>query len=138
MKNSTSKKYTHALIVYLVIVAIGQITFSNMWSGEISKIDLFQGVIAPACCFAVAALFGWYRNAFTTFFSGIWITGLGTFLYLNFQKLTGYSGSKYYDLLMMDLLLMGKVVIAMLVIATILNTIVIQITLNKIKKNQES
>ncbi len=113
-----------AAMIYFVIIVIAQLVFSNMWAGEIKKIDLMQLVIAPACCFSLATMAGWYKNTITTFFSNIWICALGVFFYLTFQKFTFLSGSSYENLLFTNFNIMGKTIIGAVAISTIILTLV--------------
>lgn len=126
-----SVPHIQAAMIYYVIVLIGQLAFSSMWAGELKKIDLLQLVIAPACCFSIATLFGWYKNAITTFISNLWICPLGVFFYLTFQKFTFFSGSSYENLLFTNFNIMGKSVIGAMLISTIILTLVRKFSKNK-------
>lgn len=125
VKNKNSVKYVQAMIIYFVVVVVAQLAFSNMWSGELKKIDLFQIIIAPACCFSIATLAGWYRNAITAIFSGLWVFALGVFFYLSFQKFTFFSGSNYENLLLVNINNMGTTIIASGIISTLIIAVVI-------------
>lgn len=132
-KNQISKKYIQSILIFFIFVIITQLTFSKMWSGELNKLDLFQIIIAPACCFAIATMTGWYKNFLTTFFSGITTLILGSLFYFTFQKFTFYKEATYESLFTMNASVMGKEILITILIASLVNAVVIHF-LNKKNK----
>lgn len=113
-------KYTKAVIVYFTIYFISQMVFSTMWAGGLSKIDLFQLIIAPSCCVAIAAIFGWYKNEITTIISSTWVLLISAFFYSTFQMFTFFKGSNYESLMKMNFIIMGKQAIFSAIISAVI------------------
>lgn len=118
--DKVSKVQSQGALVFMTVFFISQMAFSTMWAGGLTKIDLMQLVIAPTCCFTVAAIFGWFRNPLTTVVSSLWIFPLGSIFYALFQLMTFFRESTLENILKMNFSVMGVQTICATLIAALI------------------
>jgi len=121
------KSYSHyswiGVVVFFVVTAIGQAFTTHYFTQGYLLIDIFQLIVAPAGCFAIASLFGIYKNSLSTLVSAPGVLVVSLLFYALFQKITFFKDSDLVSIIMTNMKLMGIPFCSEIVLALVLSCV---------------
>ena len=102
-----SQNYWLIMLIFFGVFLLGQTITAYLWSHELKMIDIFQLVVAPACCYCLASLLGQYQNKKSALLSVIVIWLIGSLFYVLFQKVTFFNDSYLFSIFISNTKLFG-------------------------------
>lgn len=126
-----SKNYWLIMLIFFGIFTAGQCLTVYYWDKGLKLIDVFELILAPACCFSIASLAGLYKNKIMLVVSSIYVWGLANLFYAIFQKVSFFKESDIFSLIITNVRIFGIPLAVQCFIASLVCFLVIK------KKNRK-
>jgi hypothetical protein len=122
-----SKNYWLIILVFFGIFTAGQCLTAYYWDKELKLLDIFQLVLAPACCFSIASLTGLYKDKLMALITPFYVWLLGNIFYAIFEKVSFFKDSDMISLIFTN----SKIFGIPLAIETIIAVLISYFLINK-------
>ena len=120
------------MVVFFITTMIGQSFVTYYFTQGFTNVDIFQLIIAPASCFAIASLFLLYKNKLVYMTSVPGVIILANLFYALFQKMTFFKDSDLLQIIITNTKLMGLPFILELILSFIISYMIVSYKSKKI------